>query len=295
MRPVLAPKQNTRKPRLAVPADACDTHLHVFGPLEQYPLIADRGYTPDPRSTLDDYLKVHRALGLQRAVIVTGSANGTNNQVTLDAVARMDGDFKALALLDPAITESELHRLSDNHFTGFRIKENGRGGLSFADSKLMAERVRDFGWHVEFMAESLPAVILSIGFLAHLKMPFVFDHVGYAEPAMTARNENFRELLRILQNEPDAWINLYSFYQESLTGPPYYADMVPVVQAIIEARPDRVIWGSNWPHAGVRVPMPDDADLLDFLLAAAPDRRTQKLILTDNPAELYGWQGQPLN
>ena len=289
MRPVLPPDPNTRPPKLIAPPGSCDTHLHVFGPIERYPLIPDRGYNPDPHSTIDDYLNVHRTLGLERAVIVTGSANGTNNQVTLDAVARMNGNFKALALLQPAISDPELIHLHDNHFTGFRIKENGRGGLSFADSKIMADRVRDFDWHVEFMAESLHAVINSISFLCSLGMPYVFDHVGYAEPGMTERDEQFRTLLQILKDEPDAWINLYSFYQESLTGPPNYTDMVPVVRAIIEARPDRVIWGSNWPHAGIRVPMPNDGDLLDFILAVAPDRNTQRLLLSANPARLYGW------
>ena len=288
MRPVLPPDPNTRQPKLIAPPGACDTHLHVFGPVERYPLIADRGYNPDPHATIDDYLNVHRTLGLERAVIVTGSANGANNQVTLDAVVRMNGRFKALALLDPAITDAELRHLRDNHFTGFRIKANGRGGLSFADSQIMAQKMRGYGWHVEFIAESLPAVIRSLSFLRSLGMPFVFDHVGYAEPAMTERNEQFRTLLQILRDEPDAWINLYSFYQESLTGPPDYIDMVPVVRAIIAARPDRVIWGSNWPHAGIRVPMPNDGDLLDFIQAVAPDKHMQQMILCDNPARLYG-------
>jgi predicted TIM-barrel fold metal-dependent hydrolase len=153
----------------------------------------------------------------------------------------------------------------------------------------MAERVHGFGWHVEFMAESLPALLRSMEFLLALKMPYVFDHVAYVLPGMSAANPQFHELLHLLQAEEDAWVNLYSFYQESAQGPPDYADMVPVVQAIIEARPDRVIWGSNWPHAGIHVPMPDDGDLLDFLLAVVPDDKTRKLILADNPADLYGW------
>jgi predicted TIM-barrel fold metal-dependent hydrolase len=289
MRPVQPPNANPRKPKLRAPPGACDAHLHVYGPPERYPLTPDRGYNPDPHSTIDDYLKVHRTLGLERAVIVTGSANGTNNQVTLDAVARMNGQFKALALLDPAITDGALARLKENHFTGFRVKKNGKGGLSFADTKKMAERVNGFGWHVEFMAESLPALLRSMEFLLALKMPYVFDHVAYVLPGMSAANPQFHELLHLLQAEEDAWVNLYSFYQESAQGPPDYADMVPVVQAIIEARPDRVIWGSNWPHAGIHVPMPDDGDLLDFLLAVVPDDKTRKLILADNPADLYGW------
>ena len=289
MRPVKPPDPSTKKPRLIAPPNACDTHLHVYGPSEIYPLAPERNYTPDPRSTLDDYLKVHRALGLARAVIVTGSANGTNNKVTFDALARMGGTFKGLALLDPAITDPELLKLKNGGFTGFRIKANGRGGLSFEDSKRMAQRTAGFGWHVEFMCQSTAEAIAAVPALTSLREPYVFDHVAHAEPHPEAQSE-FRKLLTILKNEEHAWINLYSFYQLSEAGPPEYADLIEIVQQIIDARADRVIWGSNWPHAGIAVPMPNDGDLLDFLLAAAPDEPSRKRILADNPATLYGWE-----
>jgi 2-pyrone-4,6-dicarboxylate lactonase len=289
MRPVSPPNPNPTKAKFVAPAGACDTHLHVYGPSEIYPLVAERNYTPDPRSTLDDYLKVHRPLGLERAVIVTGSANGTNNQVTMDALARMDGKFKGLALLNAAITDADLLRLKDGGFTGFRVKANGKGGSSFDETKKLIARVRGFDWHVEFMSQSMAEVIGAVPFLRSLQLPYVFDHVAHAEPRQNDHDREFNELLAILKNEKHAWISLYGFYQSSESGPPSYADMVDVVRAIIEARPDRVIWGSNWPHAGIAVPMPNDGNLIDFLLAAAPAENTRKLILADNPAKLYGW------
>lgn len=288
-RPVQPPNPNTRVPRLKAPPGACDTHLHVYGPFDRYPLVADRGYDPDPHSTLDDYLQVHGVLGLQRAVIVTGSGNGTNNQITLDALARMKGNFKGLALLDPAITDAELAALKEGSFTGFRIKANGKGGLSVDDTKRMIARTRSFAWHVEFMSQSMAEVIGALPFLSGLKVPYLFDHVAHAEPGQDQLNGEFRELLAILRNEEHAWINLYSFYQLSKAGPPDYPDMIEVIQAIIEARSERVVWGSNWPHGGVAVPMPNDGDLVDFLLAAVPDEKTRNAILADNPARLYGW------
>ena len=289
MRPVQRPDPNTRNPKLSAPPGACDTHLHVYGPSEIYPQVAERNYTPDPHSTLDDYLKVHRALGLERAVIVTGSANGTNNRVTMDALARMGGKFKGLALLDPAITDAELLQLRNGSITGFRVKANGKGGLSFADAKRISARVADFAWHVEFLAQSMAEIIQAVPFLCSLNMPYVFDHVAHAEPGQHNDDHEFHELLSVLQNEEHAWINLYSFYQLSKSGPPDYADMIEVVRKVVDARPDRVVWGSNWPHAGISVPMPNDGDLLDFLLAAAPDERIRNEILADNPAKLYGW------
>jgi len=288
MRPVYPPNPTTRKPKLVAPAGACDTHLHVYGAPSRYPLFEERNYTPDPHSTLDDYLRGHRTLGLERAVIVTGSANGTNNRVTLDAVARMQGKFKGLALLDPTITDSELSALKNAGMTGFRVKSDGKGGLSFDSTAKMAARVAGFGWHVEFLSHSMAEAIAAVPFFNGLNTPYVFDHVAHARPG-DAETAAFKELLRILQNEAHVWVNLYSFYQESKRGPPGYIDMVPVVRAIIETRPDRVIWGSNWPHAGIGGPMPNDADLLDFLLAVAPDGEIRRLILVDNPAVLYGW------
>jgi predicted TIM-barrel fold metal-dependent hydrolase len=289
MRPVQRPDPNTKKPKLTAPPGACDTHLHVYGPSEIHPLVTERSYTPDPRSTLDDYLAVHRALGLERAVLVTGSANGTNNQVTMDALARMGGKFKGLALLDPAITDTELLRLKNGGTTGFRIKANGKGGLSFADTQRISARSAGFAWHVEFLAQSMAEIVSAVPFLRSLNMPYVFDHVAHAEPGQNSDAHEFRELLSILKNEEHAWINLYSFYQLSKSGPPNYLDMVDVIREIIAAAPHRVVWGSNWPHAGISVPMPNDGDLLDFLLAAAPDDRIRNSILAGNPAKLYGW------
>jgi predicted TIM-barrel fold metal-dependent hydrolase len=288
MRSVRAPQANTRRPKLAPPPGACDTHLHVYGPPNSYLLAPERNYDPDPHSTLDDYLKVHRTLGLQRAVIVTGSANGTRNQVTMDALAIMNGSFKALALLNPFITDAELVRMKECGFTGFRIKSDGKGGLSFEDSRKMAERVRDLGWHVEFMSQSLAETVDAVPLLKRLKLPYVFDHVGHAGPNGHS-DIKFKELLRVLTEEEYAWINLYSFYQRSQEGPPHYSDMLPIVGALVQARADRVIWGSNWPHAGISVPTPNDADLLDFLLAAVREEKDRQLILADNPAQLYGW------
>ena len=289
MRAVQPPIVNTRQPKLIAPAGACDTHLHIYGPFDRYPLVAERNYDPDPHSTLDDYLRTHRTLGLERAVIVTGSGNGTNNRITLDALQRMRGSFKGLALLDPAITDAELSKLKEGGFAGFRIKANGRGGLSFEGTKRMIARTAGFGWHIEFMSQSMAEVIAAVSFLNSLNVPYVFDHVAHTEPHQGKNDREFRELLAILKNEEHAWINLYSFYQLSESGAPDYSDMVDVVRSIIETRPDRVIWGSNWPHGGIAVPMPNDGDLLDFLLIAVPDEMFHKRILSDNPARLYGW------
>jgi len=288
-RPVKPPHSKPHAPRFKLPPGACDTHLHIYGPFDRYPLVEERGYDPDPHSTLADYLKTHRALGLERAVIVTGSGNGTNNRITLDALVRMKGSFKAVALLDPAITDAEFVQLKEGGFTGFRIKAQGRGGLTYEDTERVVARTRGFGWHIEFMPQTTADVIAGVPFLNSLKVPYLFDHVADAEPHMTTEDHEFRELLRLLKNEEHAWINLYSFYQQSEVGPPGYRDMIGVVQAIVANRFDNIVWGSNWPHGGVSVPIPDDGDLLDFIFTAVPDEKARSAILAGNPARLYSW------
>jgi len=293
MRQVKPPDPNTRRPSFKLPPGACDTHLHIYGPFDCYPLVPERHYDPDPHCTLDHYLKVQDALGLERAVIVTGSGNGTNNQITLDAIARMNGRFKGLAQLDPNISDAELEKLTNGGITGFRIKGRNppsRGGMSVKETPRMMERTQGFGWHIEFMSESMQEVIATTPFLSSLKVPYLFDHVAHAEPDQHKHGDKeFAELIAILKNEEHAWINLYSFYQLSKTGTPDYADMVGVIQALIAARPDHVVWGTNWPHASITVATPNDGDLVDFLLAAAPDETTRNKILSENPAKLYGW------
>jgi 2-pyrone-4,6-dicarboxylate lactonase len=288
MTPVQPPNPNTKQPKLKASPGACDTHLHIYGPFDRYPLSAGHHYSPALHSTLDDYLKMHRTLGLERAVIVTGSGNGTNNRITLDAIARMQGRFKGLALLDPAITDVDLTHLRNSGFTGFRMKADGKDALSLEAASEMAPRVAGFGWHVEFQPQSLHEALAVVPALKKLKMPYLFDHVARTGPK-EAQGAEFQELLQVLRSEEDVWINLYSFYQRSEEGPPHYSDMVSIAQAIIDARPDRVMWGTNWPHGAVRVPIPNDADLLDFLLVAAPAEEIRKRILSDNPATLYGW------
>ena len=241
------------------PRHACDCHLHVYGPATLYPLVAERNY--DPRSTIRHWTiicKAHRTLGLERAVIVTGSANGTNNQISLDALARMRGNFKALALLDPAVSDNDLLRMKDCGFTGFRVKATGKGGLSFNDSRVMSARVHGFDWHVEFMSQSMTEVIGAVPFLNSLKLPYVFDHVAHAEPQQTRQDREFSELLTSPQKRRTRLDQSLQFLSTVKGRPAALPDMIDVVQTIIEARPDHVIWGSNWPHAGIVVPMPDD-------------------------------------
>ena len=291
------PKPTARKPKLKVPLKACDTHLHIYGPFDKFPLLSamdDRSYTPTDVCALEHYLKLQETLGLERAVIVTGNPNGRyNNAVTLDAIERMGGRFKGLAYMDSAIPQDELERLAAGGFTGYRIRTDRHRPDFYEDAERSADRVRDFGWHVEVHIHSIDNAVELLPWLPKLRLPYILDHVSHARPEHLANNDpRLRTVFDHLKNDEDCWVNIYSFYQESASGAPDYADMVPVVQKFVEARPDRLVWGSNWPHAVLPNGMetPDDGDILDFLLAVAPDPAQQHAILVDNPAKLYGFE-----
>ncbi len=278
-----------RRPRLKAPPGACDTHIHLYGPYDRYPLAPGRFYDPDQDAPLESYLETLDRLGLERAVIVTGGGNGTDNRVTLDAIAAMKGRFKGVALIEPTISDKDLTALARGGITGFRTRANGKGALNFADARRIAPRVKDFGWHVEFHVQTLDDALDAIPHLKALRLPFVLDHLAHLGPEIAPDDPRLRRLLDVFKGEENCWINLYSFYQRSHSGLPDYRDMIPVVETLVAARPDRLMWGTNWPHVFIKVPKPDDADLLDFMLAAVPDETVRTAILSGNPARLYGW------
>ena len=286
--PLAAP----RKPNFKVPPKSCDTHFHIYGPFDRFPLkssMYERWYTPTDVSTFDHYLTTQAILGFERGVIVTGNPCGRfNNDATLDAIARSNGAIKAIALLDSLIDQKELERLNAGGCVGYRIRRRAIGSEFIHDAERTADRVRDMGWHVEFQNDTIEEAVELLPWLEKLRLPYVLDHVARARPERGVDDPAFRRICDHLRATDHCWINLYSFYQLSAQGAPHYADVIPLVQALMVARPDRIVWGSNWPHAITKV-TPDDGDLVDFIPAAISDPALQKALLVDNPARLYGW------
>jgi 2-pyrone-4,6-dicarboxylate lactonase len=278
-----------RKPKFTPPPGACDTHLHIYGPFDRFPLSSEKVYDIKRSALLEDYVALMDQLGLDRAVVVNGGGNGFNNSVTLDAIARTNGRIKGLALVKPDISDRELRDLHEGGMTGFRTRASGKAAPSLAEAALIAPRVKDFGWHVEFHVRSIQDAIDALPHLQKLGLPYVLDHVAYIGAEISLDSEQAKIVLRTLRDDPNCWVNLYSFYQRSHTGAPGYVDMIPVARALVEAAPDRVIWGTNWPHVVIEVPEPDNVDLIDFLFDALPDEAARNRVLAGNPARLYGW------
>lgn len=293
-KPIAGPDRNPRKPDLVAPPRACDCHCHVFGPVDRFPYVADRQYTP-PDSTLEDYLGLLNVLGIERAVIVQPSVYGTDNSATEDGIRRMNGRGRGVAVVDPAIGEEELARLHDAGFRGVRFNLIHTGGSTSLDLlEDLAGRVAPLGWHVQIYLRGRMLPEISDRLKA-LPVEVVIDHLGHMEPGLGTGQPGFTALLDLLATGR-TWVKLCP-YRFDHTGFPYRLAM-PFARALNDAAPERLVWGTDWPHPDVpgpradeNGPMPDDGELLDALGEWFPDRATLDRILVTNPARLYGFAG----
>ena len=284
-----APDPAPRKPKLALPAGATDCHCHVFEDPRKYPLVANRSYTPR-LCPLPDYLRLCETLGVARTVQVNASTYGHDNSVTLDVIARL-GSHRArgVAGLPPDATTGDIERLHAGGMRGARLSTmvQGYGGPELLEP--MGRRIRPFGWHVQLHVDKgAELAALEERLLKH-PTPIVFDHLGRVRGAEGVDSPGFRALLRMLGERDDFWVKLSSWYRLSDSGPPAYADMKPLARALVAARPNRVVWGSNWPHPIWNGHMPNDGDLVDLLCEWVPDEAAREMILVANPARLYGF------
>ena len=268
-----------------VPPDACDAHCHIFGPAHRFPFAADRAYTP-PDSGIDEFDALQQRLGLSRAVFVQASCHGTDNSAMVDAIERGAGRYAGVAMIDESFTDADIGRLHDVGVRGTRFNFVAHlGGAPELDVFWrIVDRVVPFGWHIvlHFDAKDLPSYA---DLLDRMPCPFVIDHMARVPTSDGLDQAPFQALLDVL-NDERAWVKISGAERLTADGPPPYDDVVPFAQALIAAAPDRVLWGTDWPHPNVRH-MPDDGDLVDLLAAFAPDEATRHRILVTNPERLY--------
>jgi predicted TIM-barrel fold metal-dependent hydrolase len=286
MNPCQGPDRNTRQPAYKPPAGACDTHAHVFGPSSQYPLSPERSYTP-PDCTIAQYLEVLDILGLDRGVIVQGGANGTDNRVTLDAIATAPERLRGVAVIPSGIGGKALAELDQGGIRGVRMSTVVRGGVGFDHLDRLAREVGPLGWHVMLHFHAATELVEVAPKLLKLPCAFMLDHMARITGTEGIDSEAFRTLLRLLDTDR-CWVKLASLYR--LSALPYpHADMLPMIHEVVRRRPDRIIWGSNWPHPIHKGDMPNDGDLLDLIPLWVPDEAVRMQMLVTNPATLYGF------
>ena len=280
------PRRDPHPPTAFVPPPgACDAHCHVFGPADRFPFAADRAYTP-PVSGIDDFERRQARLGLGRAVFVQASCHGTDNSAMVDAIRRGGGRYAGVAMIDESFSAADIARLHEAGVRGTRFNFVAHlGGAPPLDSFWrIVERVVPFGWHVvlHFDAADLPA---HAELLDRMPCPYVIDHMARVPTAAGLDQPPFRALLDLMADER-AWVKVSGAERLTAGGAPPYDDVVPFARALIAAAPDRVLWGTDWPHPNVRH-MPDDGDLVDLLAEFAPDAATRRRILVANPERLY--------
>jgi predicted TIM-barrel fold metal-dependent hydrolase len=284
-----APDPKPQAPRFSLPHGACDTHAHICGPIAQYAYSQGRVYTP-PDALLPAYRHLLDTLGVERAVLVQPSVYGTDNSVMLKAMAELGARCRGVAVVPDDIPDADLSRLHDAGVRGVRINvvdvAENKGVIPIEALAKLGRRIKRYGWHVEFLMHADEFENLDEIF-ADFPVDIVLGHLGYMSTDKGLEQPGFQSLLRLMQLGK-AWVKLTGPYRISKQPLPH-ADTVPFAHALLDAAPNRVLWGTDWPHVMVKGAMPNDGELANVLLDWIPDAQRREQVLVDNPAALYGF------
>jgi D-galactarolactone isomerase len=272
----------TAAPEKEVPAGTVDCHHHIFDP--RFPKPA--GNSMRAIGTTDDYALVKRRLGIRRSVVVAAASYGTDNTCLLDALDRFGDEARGVAMVDAAATVAELKRLDDRRVRGARFYLEK--GTRVADESLIAfsRTAADLDWHIEIQPSRGDALVAAMDLLTRLECPVVIDHLGYT-PQPNGVGHPAADAMKRLLDTGRAWVKLSGVYFTSDDGYPDYGDVDELARDLTRHRPDRMVWGSDWPHSGAKGTKPDDSKLLDQTERWAPVPADRHAMLVDNPARLY--------
>jgi 2-pyrone-4,6-dicarboxylate lactonase len=274
------------KPSWTPPPGAIDAHVHVFGPEAEFPFSPKAKYHPED-ATPEMLFALRDHLGLSRNIIVQASCHGTDNAATLAGIAKSGGRARGVAVVDPDIGIDELKALHEGGIRGVRFNFLKRLVDNAPKDKFLeiARKIAPLGWHVivYFEADILEELI---PFLEAIPTTIVVDHLGRPDIAQGPDGADITAFKQLLDTHPNIWTKVSGAERLSIQGPPF-DDFVAVIRPVVERYPDRVLWGTDWPHPNMEHRIPDDGQLVDVLPRIAPTAELQRKLLIDNPMRLY--------
>jgi 2-pyrone-4,6-dicarboxylate lactonase len=279
-------------PAFQFPSLSCDTHCHLIGPRTLFPFTSARASDAAANATKAMLATMHRRLGIERAVIVQSGLHGTDPSVTLDAIATSQGRYRGVALVEAGIRDRELEVLHTGGIRGIRLNflSHPNSPPNSADLVRLADRAANLGWHFLLHLRSEQILTFS-GFLRKLRVSLVFDHLGRIDPSRGTNQPAVQRLLEFLANG-NCWVKIAAVDKLSRQLYPF-RDVAEIASKLVDAAPDRVIWGSDWPHPDARGlrhgVVPKDEALAALVQSYAPDAVLQRKLLVENPARLYGF------
>ncbi len=279
--------QNPTKPRFTLPAGSIDAHCHVFGPGDQFPYAPERKYTPCD-APAEKLFALRDFLGFERNVIVQATCHGADNRAVVDALHKAHGRARGIATVRANVTDQELAELDAAGVRGLRFNFVKRLVDTTPPEVLaqLAARIAPMGWHtvIYFEAADLPSLY---DFLKSLPTIVVVDHMGRPDVSKSVDGPEFALFVQLMRECPNIWSKVTCPERLTKTGPSQYADVVPFARHLVETFPDRVLWGTDWPHPNLKAHMPDDGYLVDFIPSIAPTAELQHKLLVANPDRLY--------
>ena len=289
----LPPDPNTRAPSWVLPDGACDTHFHILGPPDKFPFAKTRRYTP-PGGPIENYRKVQQITGLTRGIAVQPTAHGMDNSAIMDAVKRSDGSMRGVIRFNEKFTDVDLEILHEEGARGarFSLMSDRPGSIDTLEAAL--PRMEKLGWSLVLHVEP-DHFVYNETIIRNIRIPTIVDHMARCKPSDGGIDHPAFTLLLDLLKDDRFWVKIASVDKISALKQAYvpegmpYTDIIPMGQAVIAAAPDRIIWGSDWPHGNTFEPgrIPNDGDLLNVLGAMAPDDEQRQKIMVDNPTRLY--------
>jgi 2-pyrone-4,6-dicarboxylate lactonase len=282
------PNPDPRKAAITLPPGSCDAHCHIYGPFSRFPLPEDRSFTPN-EAPETELRRLHEHFGFDRAVIVQSQGHGFDHQPVRDALAVGGGRYRGVALVQPGTSAEEVASLDAAGFCGVRFSFMAHlGGYSdLSRVRSVIDRVRPHDWHIAIHVAG-QGIVEMADFIRSIKARVVIDHM--ARPALADGPEGaaVTELRRLLDTGK-VWVKLSGADRLSKDGAPY-RDAIPIARSLADHAPERILWGSDWPHVNLHGPMSDDASLVDLIAEIAPSETTRRRLLVDNPAEFFRFQ-----